>query len=387
MSASGLSGGRPEALIALLNALMDRIEAKPFAERSRDISFPLTAKGWPEFFAIAHPGERTFVWRALEAFAAQPGFTLRLDQRRSRRDLDVWERAPTLVVTAQAEALLRNETRREPSAVAGWTAEWREAVPAYFDNAALCERLQLYPITILPRSPKEVLERLTGIPALIGSDLMLHEVASRQFWGLSKVLNGHQESIALLLGMESCPFPNKPVQLLVAARTNNPDAPILFVENAATFESMAAGRLDMAQGFILVFASGYKASARRLRQAGGSSVYLAPGVFEDEPALRRSFLRWLQSDDVVRPVYFWGDLDFAGMGILRELRVTFPNARAWEPGYDPLLSRLLAGESHGPEEAKKSGQADPGVTGCGYADETLLPSLRRFGRFVDQESL
>lgn len=387
MSAAELPGGHPEALIALLNALMDRIEAKSFSDRSRDISFPLTAKGWPEFFAIAHPGERTFVWRALEALANQPGFTLRLDQRRSRRDLDVWERSPTIVVTAQAEVFLREETGRQPSVVTTWTTTWRQAVPAYFDNPSLRERLQRNPVIILQHSPEEVLERLSGIPALIGLDLMLHEVASRQFWGLSKVLNGHQESIALLLGMDECPFPNKPVQLLVAACTSNPDAPILFVENAATFESMATGRLNIAEGLIFVFASGYKASARRLRLAGGSSVYFAPSVFENEPSLRRSFIAWLHSEDVARPVYFWGDLDFAGMDILRELRVMFPNAQAWEPGYDALLSRLLAGESHTPEEGRKSGQADPGITGCGYADNDLLPALRRLGRFVDQESL
>ena len=89
----------------------------------------------------------------------------------------------------------------------------------------------------------------------------------------------------------------------------------------------------------------------------------------------------------MRPVYFWGDLDFAGMGILKELRATFPNARAWELGYGVLLNRLLAGESHAPQEVRKSGQVGPGVTGCEYADAALLPALRRLGRFVDQESL
>ncbi len=147
------------------------------------------------------------------------------------------------------------------SALVAWMAQWREAVLARFSNATLCERLLSRPILILPRSPEQVLERLAGIPALAGENLMLHEVASRQFWGLSKVLNGHQEAIALLLDTEVCPFPDKPVQLLVAARTADAAAPILFVENAATFEAMAAGRLSVANGFVLIYASGYKASA------------------------------------------------------------------------------------------------------------------------------
>jgi hypothetical protein len=387
MSADGMPGRQPAALAALLNALVDRIEANPFAQRRRDISFPLHAGTWPEFFSIALHGERMFVWRALEALQAHPGLALVLDQRRGQRDLDIWERSPKLVIAAQAEALLRDETGRHPSAVLAWMAQWRQAVAARFGNTALCERLLSRPILILPRSPEHVLERLAGIRALAGENLMLHEVASRQFWGLSKILNGQQETIALLLDTDACPFPDKPVQLLVAARTADPAAPILFVENAATFESMAAGRLSAAEGFVLIYASGYKASARRLRQPGGSSVYFAPGVFERNAALGRSLVAWLHGTDVTLPVYFWGDLDFAGMDILKELRVVFPGAQAWQAGYEALLARLLAQESHAPDEARKSGQSDPGLTGCRYADEVLLPALRRLGRFVDQESL
>ncbi|WP_432257698.1 Wadjet anti-phage system protein JetD domain-containing protein [Cupriavidus sp. TMH.W2] len=387
MSADGLPGGRPAALAALLNALVDRIEAKPFAERRRDISYPLSAGTWPEFFSIALHGERMFVWRALEALQAQPGLGLALDQRRGQRDLDIWERSPRLIVGAQAEAFLRDETGRRPGAVVAWMAQWRQAVLARFSNMALCERLLSRPILILSRPPEQVLERLAGIPALAGENLMLHEAASRQFWGLSKILNGQQETIALLLDADTCPFPDKPVQLLVAARTADPAAPILFVENAATFESMAVGRLSAAEGFVLIYASGYKASARRLRQPGGSSVYFAPDVIERNAALIGSFPAWLQGTDVSRPVHFWGDLDFSGMDILKELRVVFPGAQAWKAGYEALLARLLAEESHAPDEARKSGQADPGLTGCSYADEVLLPALRRLGRFVDQESL
>ncbi len=387
MSADSIPEHRPAVLKALLNALVDRIEAKPFAQRRRDISFPLNAGTWPAFFAIALHGERMFVWRALEALQMQPGLSLVFDQRRGQRDLDIWERSPKLVIAAHAEAFLRDETGRQRSALVAWMAQWREAVPARFSNAALCERLLSRPILILPRSPEQVLERLASIPALAAENLMLHEVASRQFWGLSKVLNGHQEAIALLLDTEVCPFPDKPVQLLVAARTADAAAPILFVENAATFEAMAAGRLSAADGFVLIYASGYKASARRLRQPGGSSVYFAPGVFERNAALGLSILAWLHGTDVTRPVYFWGDLDFSGMDILKELRVVFPGAQAWKAGYEALLARLLAAESHAPDEARKSGQTDPGLTGCPYADEVLLPALRTLGRFVDQESL
>jgi Uncharacterized protein conserved in bacteria C-term(DUF2220) len=82
---------------------------------------------------------------------------------------------------------------------------------------------------------------------------------------------------------------------------------------------------------------------------------------------------------------FWGDLDHAGMAILSSLRVNFPAARAWEPGYAPMLARLKAGEGHAPEEARKAGQKPISATGCEYADRVLIPALASHCRFIDQE--
>ena len=387
MNAELFPGAREPALAALLNALVDRIDAQSFEARSRDIIFRLNPRNWPDFFAIEYPRERAFVWQLLGTLAQQPGFALKLDERRSQRDLDVWDRQPRIIVAAQGESFLRDVTGRHLSDAFRWTEQWRQAVPIRFGQGALTDWLLARPIIITQHMPEEVLERFAAITALSGSNLMLHEVASRQFWGLSKILNAHQKAIALLLGLDTCPFSDKPVQLVVQTLTDDADAPILFIENAATFESLASWRLDEARGFILVYASGYKASARRIRIAEGSSVYFSPRVFEGNAALPWKFLEWLHSPDTARPVYFWGDLDFAGMGILKELRVVFPKVQAWKPGYEELLDRLLAGESHAPDEAKKSGQTDPIQTGCHYADEVLLPALRKHRRFVDQESL
>lgn len=374
-------------LMTLLNALMDRIEALPFTERSRDLVFSLTAKTWPDFFGLEHPRERTYLWQLMEKLIQQPGFSLRLDERRIVRDLDVWDRTPKIVVSDVGERFLREVTGRHPSSEAIWLGEWRHAVNERFGDSELAARLIARPITVFQRSPKEVLERFASIIDHTGSALMLHEIASRQFWGMSKILVGQQLAIALLLEQAECPFPDKPVQLVVQTLTDDPDAPILFVENAATFESLASGRLKESEGLFLVYASGYKASARRIRSVGGSSVYFASEVFETDSRLPRAFRQWLYSTDTTRPVFFWGDLDYAGLDILKELRVVFPQTLAWRPGYEKLLERLVTGEAHAPDEAGKSGQSDPEHTGCPYVDEVLLPALREHRRFVDQESL
>lgn len=377
---------RTPVLLALLNAILDRVEAQPFEDRRRDLVFPLTARTWPAFFGIDAPAERAYQWQLFERLAAQPGFALRLDERRSARDLDVLERRPRLAVGPEAEAFLRAATGRQTSDRDRWLAAWQAAVAGRYGDSAVARRLLARPLVVTSQAPEAVLERFAGLAGLAQEGLMLHEAASRQFWGLSKLLNGQQEAVALLLGQAECPFPNRPVQLVVQTLAGDLAAPVLLVENAATFESLAAGRMPEADGQILIFASGYKASARRIRSPGGSSLYFSPRVYQTHPGLPGAMEAWLYSADTTRPVYFWGDLDYAGMAILKELRVVFPGARAWQHGYERLLERLRAGESHAPEEAAKTGQTDPVATGCEYADEFLLPALRRYGRFVDQES-
>ena len=83
-------------------------------------------------------------------------------------------------------------------------------------------------------------------------------------------------------------------------------------------------------------------------------------------------------------VYLWGDLDWEGMRILATLRASFGDVEAWQPGYDPMRERLLAGGGHRPEAADKRGQRSIAATGCHYADAQLVPLLDTFG-FVDQE--
>lgn len=112
MSGEAFAEVREPALAALLNALVDRIEAKPFAERSRDLQFPLKPESWPGFLSSTTPGERTVVQQWLEVLTKQPGFELKLDRRKSRLDLDIWERRPRIVVTREAEGFLRKAKGR-----------------------------------------------------------------------------------------------------------------------------------------------------------------------------------------------------------------------------------------------------------------------------------
>jgi len=99
----------------------------------------------------------------------------------------------------------------------------------------------------------------------------------------------------------------------------------------------------------------------------------------------RPFEEWLSGNDEKLPAYFWGDLDFSGMGILASLKKVFPLMEPWEKGYESMLDIITNGGGHSPSEAGKEKQEDPGSTGCEYSDNILLPALRLHHRFLDQE--
>lgn len=245
----------------------------------------------------------------------------------------------------------------------------------------------------LARNPMRQLEGLSlaeaahSLSALLelcrsGRSMALRELSARVFQGRSKLLDDRDELLRLL-GAAPGQFFEPPIQLLLALPACGDFADVLFVENLVTFEKMADARSPAWDRSLLVYAAGFRGSARRLRSRGSCRLYLrAPSAEASLSAVEA----WLFGTAQV-PVSFFGDLDFAGMKILANLREVFPNACAWQPGYRVLLCLLTRGGGHLPEQASKSLQADPGKTGCTHADQDLLPAMRRHGRFVDQEAV
>ncbi len=101
---------------------------------------------------------------------------------------------------------------------------------------------------------------------------------------------------------------------------------------------------------------------------------------------KTQFEGWWFEDGAFGSGSFWGDLDFAGMQILKSLRERFGGLTAWQPGYGPMLMRLSGSHGRTAAQNERQAQVDPGMTGCNYADGTLLPAIRRYG-YLDQESM
>lgn len=365
----------------LLNYLADKLDAANLQGTRLARAIKLDAKSFPVLFRAQFEETREQQWGYLQEMVAWGWFRLKLDKERSLGQA-AYERNPRLEILD--EVALRAAVGR-PTRIATPNELWREAVAMHLvADEAIKEVASRYRIDIPGRTAEQLVRQLGLLSSLRDEPLLLREVSARLFWGQSKVLDGRQALVAAVLGVEECPFPEMPVQLQVFLPRDGYQG-VLFIENQATFEQATrdeSGRFDK---LVLVFASGFKGSARRLRSPAGASVYFSALGALDTTATA-AFLDWLWRDGQL-PTWFWGDLDFAGMRILTALRATFDGACAWAPGYLPMLALLEQGRGHAPEAAGKEGQRELSVTGCTFADARLLPALRASLTFVDQEGI
>ncbi len=338
----------------------------------------------PAFGPDRKAGQADAAWDALQVFAteglieispgrAKPGYAPYEVSPKVRLIPDAFERAC---------ALLGRETRKFSR-----SALWRSALEQEFPGEiALHEALAGNWLEVDGMTPDAVAWRLKSLRDLKSGDRYpnypLRHVSAKYFMGDSKVLDGREDLICKVLGVTECPFPESPVQMQVRLPAGAFDG-ILLVENAMCFEQLAANTaFPETDGLAIVQALGFKGAAKRIRRRGGCSLYFAPSSFE---AQSRFESIWFDEPTAIK-VFFWGDLDFSGMGILKALRSVFPQALCWRMGYDVLLRSLERGEGHLPTQAGKSGQIHPGKVGCPYADEVLIPKMEQHGRFVDQET-
>lgn len=364
--------------LQLLNYIVDKLDAADAQGKSLVRAIKLDEKSFPALYKSSQEEGREQLWGFLQQMVLWEWFDLKLD--RPRLGQAPYECNPRLSILNEAE--VRRVTGR-PIRIRSSAELWREAVSAHLNaDDAIKETVSRLKIEIPGRSAEEIVRQLALLPSIASESLLLREVSARLFWGQSKVLDGRQQLVATVLQQDECPFPEMPVQLQVYLPQDSFSG-VLFVENQATFEQATRDSTRRYHGLALVFASGFKGSAKRLRSPSGASVYFAAhGALEEKQTVK--FIGWLR-DGVKLRSWFWGDLDYAGMRILAALRDVFDGLAAWQPGYEPMLERLRNNEGHAPDEAGKAKQGVIDSTGCHYADTQLLPALKTSGTFVDQE--
>ena len=364
----------------LLNLLVDRMDSAEQRGSARARSVALSEQTWPALYEAQRESEKEELWGHAVELARCGWLTVKPTSAiRSRSGY-----ADSPRVTAANEVEVRRAVGRAQR-VKSAVERWREAVRDGLRGAAeVRAAVSDFCIDMPDHTMAEVVERLNELPALADKPLLLREVSSQLFWGMSKVLDKRQGLVAAVLGVDECPFPESPIQLQVFLPPADCRG-VLFIENLMSFARAIRSTSSAFGGLALVYASGFKGSAQRLRTPDGCSLfYAARGSLSQN--LRDGFEAWLFGKDALQ-AFFWGDLDWSGMRILSAMRTSFPGLTAWEPGYSQMLAALIEGKGHSPESADKQGQKLLGTSGCAYADAHLIPALQSYGRFVDQEQI
>jgi hypothetical protein len=356
---------------ALLHAALDRFDRQRGVDRRRRIL--LTAR------------EHLPALRRADAAADQIwGLVLELSRRgvlaivkaaASVYDVD-WQGAK-IAFAPEVEGTLRAWLRRDwnEPAVMAWRRAIERHASAFHDRGAalLSQR-----IVIENRSADDIVAALAAA-ATLSAPLTLRQLSATVFWGDSKILDERGDLIAALLPHLTIRERALVIAVYLPARCHG----VLFIENQDTYTAAAAGTPPEAAEFALVYAAGFRGTAARVRSRSGALLHFA-GTAPREMASR--FESWWYEGGVgMGPQWFWGDLDFAGMQILKSLRARFDGLEAWPVGYEPLRLQLQSAGGYGGRVDDAKGQVDPLMTGCAYADSVLLPAIRAFGQ-RDQES-
>ncbi len=362
----------PEVL-ALLHVLLDMLDKKPLSERARPPGIRLEPKLVPQLFRHDEAADRS--WKLLQDLEGQ---VLEIRSDRKRAPFDPPYVNAMLRLLEAGEGICRawlDRPRQQP-----YREEWASAVAARAEHFAdRGECLRQRPLRVAQKSAAEVVAAFAGLSRYVDSNLTLRQLSARCFWGLSKLLDARADVVA-----QSFPeLQIAPRPVLVHVHLPQNFSGVLFIENQDSYVQALGGQPAAVQGLALVYGAGFRGSAERVRAAAGVRLHYHGPASTTVQARFEGW--WLGEQAAPWPVWFWGDLDYSGMAILKVLRQRFGDVQAWLPGYAPLLQLLRDGEGHSPDAADKTEQIDPGSTGCRFADEELLPAIRRLGRFVDQE--
>ncbi len=377
--ADGILPPRPEWLmgepdiLAALNAFFDKLDNTPAEQRARMPTLRLNKKLTPTLYQ--HDSASDTTWTLFKELAGVV-FDICPDTKRGPYEPEYTN--AQLRFLPMGEAIARAWLNRPQKT--RYQDEWTQAVTSktsLFGNRV--DVLLNNPIRIAGKTIDEVVDAFAKLSSFAECNLTLRQLSAKVFWGHSKVLDGREELIrAVFPSLQVAPRP-----VLVHVRLPVEVKDVLFIENLDSY--LQAVNQPTTPNAALIYTSGFKGSAERIRQMDGASLHYHLSTGYNESATKKFERWWFGGEPLNGNLWFWGDLDFSGMAILKILRQRFGDVRAWPDGYAPLVKLIRDGGGHTPDAADKAEQTDPGWTGCNYADSELLPLIRNTCSFADQE--
>ncbi len=362
-------------IVGLLSQFIDRLDKQPATERQRPVAITLNEKTLPALFRQGT--EADHLWNLIQSLQEDHA-VIHITPNKRRDPFSPEYTQARLTLQDGGEDTLRHWLQR-PRGLSP-IQQWRKAVEkSRHQFPGNAEKLSAHRIAVTGKEDEAVVAAFAQLGRHSQAGLSLRQLSSRCFWGNSKFLDSREELIREL-------YPDLAIRVrpvMVSIFIPETIEGILFIENQDSYTSAITGNPAACKNLILVYAAGFKGSASRIRQADGVSLhYHSKADTRTQQQLEDWWFMWQTTD---WPIWFWGDLDYAGMGILKALKQRFSEIRAWPPGYEPMLKLLQQQKGHSSDMANKQAQQDPGTTGCEFADQVLLPAIRQKQAFIDQE--
>jgi hypothetical protein len=289
-----------------------------------------------------------------------------------------WHATPT-----RPDAMLTVTPREIP--IPGWEPRWMALME--MQRLSQEDRAKLLPVGSLLQelSEEHGAKLLAGLIALREDQAKLrgqalYDVSARYLLGASKLLE-HIRKPAMEFGINVDSFV-KSHKFLAVAGPATPKA-VVLIENPHSFEMAINARKDCAfactYGFGLALGKEERLGQMLVENLTRHLANLKMLVRSGEPPAINKLLKH-------NNLFFWGDLDLAGMMIFTQLKASFPHIRL-SGLYTPMLRRLAETGGHpyvqcvgkgGQKEKKPLKIRDPFVSKilsccleCGLDQETI----------------
>ena len=355
---------------ALFSDFLNKLDKKPYQEWKKTPEIKINKKSLKGLYRLDAQAQQQ--WALLQSLAPAI-YTIRPSKKRDSR-YDPEFHQVSLLVSEEGEAILRAWFNRPLGMTP--TQQWLDAIDRHQNQfSGDGELLRSRRFTVEAMTDEDVLQALLALAQYRDRELSLRQLSALCFRGNSKILD-NKEDVILSLYPE---LKIKPRPVLVSVYLPRKIESVLFIENQDTYNSLKLSQISHIANTALVYCSGFQGTAARIRERSGVSLH-----YQGHVGLQSIFERsWFDIGASDWENYFWGDLDFAGMSILKVLRCRFESIQAWQTGYEPMYAMMEQGGGYTSDQ----NQSDPQKTGCDHADQVLLPMLRKSKRSIDQEAV
>jgi len=340
-------------------------------------------KIWPELYEFSD-NNHEFLWKLIaQTLHREYQVIQQIKYSRVNTTEQEYDQA-TLIFNPQKEDIVRQWLVRPR--VDSYAHQWQNALSSYplFKSTSLAQSIRIKNFTA-----EEILAGFDKAGALIeamhrsNQVISIRGLSARCFWGDSKFLDKRRNLIYDVFAHAQNVVRDRMIMMSVYAPKRLETA--IFVENFDSFVTLveAVKHSSKCDSTAVIYSAGYRGAASLIRQRG-QSQFLHINLVSPEAA-RQFEDWWYESSNGSPKCYFWGDLDYEGLSILRTLRNNFPDIQAWREGYQAIVAFHQQGLGHFAYQANKDKQRSPLPSGCDYSDSVLLPLLMQSKRFIDQE--